>query len=302
MRSILELNEDIYPEVKGSCNIAGTLTAEIARHFSMRSDVAVLTGTGDNPAIAVLTGCLGQGHPVISFGTSGILMLKRTMFEQNKKGKVILFSPNGQDFSYLVQGSLQSNGSAFDWWNRLILGIDDFSQIDTLLQDRTMPNRDLFFFPHLAGEKTIFSDPHIRGAFIGLDTLLTREDMIYAVIEGNCYGFRDLADNMGLDLKNCISIKVVGGGSNSTAQAQILANVLNVTVEQLDDIASPAYGIALLSACCQGSIQRFDQIIQNMNRLKVKNTFLPQAEIVAICNEKYTRYQKIYHSLKAIYK
>jgi xylulokinase len=299
MRDLLELDETVYPEVRGSAIIAGPVTTGIAQRFSMRNDVKVLTGMGDNPATALLTGCLGQGYPVISLGTSGVVMKETTKLVNDAKGKTILFSLDDHYFSYLVQGALQSNGGSFKWWIHSIMGIDDFSAIDSLLQNYPMRKSDLLFFPHLLGEKTLFSDPDIRGAFIGLSTLTTREDMMYAVIEGLCYGYRELMESMRIDLHQCAGLRIVGGGAQNKVQAQILANVLNVVVEQMDGIVSPAFGIALLAAHTCGFIPSFDQIVHDT--IKVKEIIGPQAEMTGICQKKYTHYKKIYPALKTIY-
>ena len=68
----------------------------------------MLTGTGDNPATAISTGCLGRGYPVISLGTSGVFMMPVAELKDNAKGKMILFSFDNKSYSYLVQGAVQS--------------------------------------------------------------------------------------------------------------------------------------------------------------------------------------------------
>lgn len=299
MKDILGLNDDVYPVIRGSAVSPGVVTADVAKVFGFRKDVPVLTGTGDNLATAISSGCLGHGEPVISLGTSGVLMMQREKTCLTAKGKEILFSPDGQRFMCLVQGALQSNGTSYEWWIRSILGIEDFNQVDHMLQQGSLhKNSDLLFFPHLMGEKTLFADPEIRGAFIGLSTLTSREDMIYAVMEGLCYGYRELAEKMGLNLNQCPSIKLVGGGSRSTSWAQILANVLNVKVKQMDGIISPAYGIALLAAYHCGKIDSFDHITDGT--IKVKRNYFPQAEMQPICQRKYEQYLRIYGALKFI--
>jgi xylulokinase len=114
MRSLLGLDPGVYPEVRGSAVTAGALRPEIADRFSMRRDVQVLTGTGDNPATAISTGCLGQGYPVISLGTSGVLMIKASNSRRTPRGRSSFFAGRGA-FTYLMQGALQSNGTSFEW-------------------------------------------------------------------------------------------------------------------------------------------------------------------------------------------
>lgn len=299
MREMIGLDPSVYPDVRGSAVAAGRLLPEIARRFSMREDVEVLTGTGDNPATALSTGCLGQGIPVISLGTSGVLMTRVDHLEPDAKGKSILFSADGTRFSHLVQGALQSNGTSFEWWLQSILGIEDFSQADRMLEERPPKASELLFFPHLTGEKTVFADPDIRGAFLGLSTQTTREDMIYAVLEGLSYGYRQLAEAMRLDLTGCGRIRIVGGGARSSSWAQALANVLNVTVEQMDGIVSPALGIALLAAYARGFIPSLEAIAGGT--IKVKRSFHPEPDEVRRCEEMYPKYLKIFQAMKFIY-
>lgn len=117
----------------------------------MREDVKVIVGTGDNPATTISTGCLGQGVPFISLGTSGILMLQAPHPHREAKEKKILNSLDNRHFQYLVQGALQSNGTAYEWWNRRILQIDDLSQIDDMVGKDRLSDSQLLFFPHLMG-------------------------------------------------------------------------------------------------------------------------------------------------------
>lgn len=50
------------------------MTKQWQEKFHFKQDVKVLTGTGDNPAAAIATGCFAKGYPVLSLGTSGVLM------------------------------------------------------------------------------------------------------------------------------------------------------------------------------------------------------------------------------------
>jgi len=227
------------------------------------------------------------------------LMMQALQLKSDTKGKKVLVSLDDEDFFYLVQGTIQSNGSVYEWWNHDIMGTEDFSQIDTLLRGYVAPDNDLLFFPHLAGEKTIFSDPDIRGALLGLCLSTTKNDMIYAVMEGICYGFRELAEEMGLDLANCERIRLVGGASRGAVWAQIMANVLNVTIEQMSNTSGAGYGIALLAAYKCGFISSDEEMVDGSNA--VERVFLPKSEAVLICERKYHQYRKIYYALKSVY-
>jgi len=299
IRELLQLDPSVYPEVRGSACIAGPICPEIASRFSLRKDIQVIVGTGDNPAAAISVGCIGRGNPFISLGTSGVLMMQAHKLNENMKGKRVLVSLDEENFFYLVQGTLKTNGSVFEWWNHDILKIKNLSQIDHKLSGYQEPDSDLLFFPHFDGEKTVYSDPDIRGAFLGLSVSTTQNDMIYAVMEGLSYGFRELAENMSLDIAGCGSIRLVGGGSRSSVWAQILANALNVNIEKMSDTNSAGYGIALLVAYKCGFIGSLEEMVDGSTA--VKRVFLPQNDAVHTCERKYQNYMRIYSALKSVY-
>lgn len=299
MGKLLEIDEAVYPLVRGSGEIAGIILPEVAARFGLRADVKVLTGTGDNPAAILSTGCLEPEHPVISLGTSGVLVFSKTDFQEKSKGKIILFSLDGQQFVYLVQGAVQSNGKTYSWWFRNILGIQEHAEMENLLSNYNPLGNELLFFPHMSGEKTLYANPALRGAFFGLSTSSTKEDMAYAVIEGLCYGYRDLAEKMGLNLQTCKGIKIVGGGSRNSVWAQIMANVLNTPIEQMEGETGAGYGMALLAAHHSGAGHSLDHL--STSNAFVKQVFYPNPQIVPHCERKYENYLRIYPALRGIF-
>lgn len=300
MRELIGLPREAYPMVRGAALPAGTLTEEMARRFSLSPDTEVLVGTGDNPATAVSTGCLGCGYPVISLGTSGVLMMPVEKPQDQDCGKVILFSFDDKAYSYLVQGAVQSNGNAFAWAVRMLCGGEDFSGVDRMVDISRAGENEILFYPHLMGEKTLYADPTLRGAFIGLGGETERGDLLYAVMEGLCFAFRELAEKMKLPLKRYSSVKVVGGGARSGIWMQTMANVLNIRVEKMDGMIGSAFGIALLAAwrCGNGDPVDADRIAEKS--VKVDRVFEPQEEMAAVCEEKYWKYLRIHRALKYI--
>jgi xylulokinase len=123
--------------------------------------------------------------------------------------------------------------------------------------------------------------------------------MIYAVLEGLSYGYRQLAEAMRLDLTRCDRIRIVGGGAHSSSWAQALATVLNVPVEQMDGIVSPALGIALLAAYARAFIPSLEAIASGT--IKVKRSFHPETDKVRHCEEMYSKYVRIFQAMKFIY-
>ena len=298
MRNLIGLDQSCYPELRGSAECAGKIFPGIAEELGISEEVEVIVGTGDNPATAISTGCLGLGYPVVSLGTSGVFMMPIDKPESQTKGKKILFSFDDKKFQYLVQGVVQCNGNTFDWWNKNIMELKHFQELTTSIDVNSNARNELIFYPHLDGDKTIYADPELRGAFIGLNLTTSQENLFYAVIEGLCFGFRELAEKMCLPLEKYGTVKVVGGGAKSPVWLQTMANVLNIAVEKMEGMIGPAFGIALLAAYKGGSITSLEQISEG--NVKIECRYEPNEEAFKACQKKYQEYLRIRSGLQYI--
>ena len=298
MQKLIGLSDSVYPPVRGSREIVGTLRAELQSEFGLPANVRIIAGTGDNPAAAVATGCLRYRYPVLSMGTSGILVLTRDEMPKNSKGKGILFSLDGRQIHNLVQGAVQSAGGSFGWYVKKILQMDDFDDLTKNVDRSTLGEGELLFYPHLTGDKTIYADPSVRGAFIGLNPNHTREDLAVAVMEGVCFAVKQLSQAMRLSQEEMTSLKVTGGGANSYIWMQILADVLDTEIEQLDSGEGASYGVAIMArdAVCMNELADGIQ-----NEVKIKNRISPRTRQADLYFYKYNQYLKIYDALKTIY-
>lgn len=293
MQEILGLNDGVYPPLMGSETIVGNLRTEIAERYGLSPEVYVIAGTGDNPAAGVATGAVDEDFPLLSLGTSGVLMVRRDTPSEDIKGKTILFSGDGVKMNYLVQGVVQSAGSSYHWLVKSILAAADYD--GGLGKDFTPKHNDLLCYPHLVGDKTIHKDPSLRGAILGAGTDTTREDMIVAVMEGIAFGVRELTEVMAVPPG--MPLKVTGGGAKNPLWMQILADVLNRRIEQLAGDEGAGYGVALLTLNADPGTMTAPL----KREPKIKNTYLPRGEEVHYYADKYRKYKKIYRALKSVY-
>ena len=316
MREFLGLAKEVYPPIKGSCTAVGNVDPGIAHRFGFAEDVFVIAGTGDNLASAISTGCMQGGYPVISLGTSGVLMVPVTRAGELKKGKTMLYSPDGKTFSYLVQGVVQSAGESVSWLVHKTLGREDPESLEKEADIERILGSELLFYPHLSGEKTLFADPTIRGALIGLRADMTDVDLYGAVLEGISFAFRELAEKMGLDLSVHNRIKAVGGGSVSDLWLQILADVLGVTIERVGKTVGACVGAACMAAetavSGSGSAQapeaadhgkrnpEMEKAAAQTGETGIDRAFDPVPGHRALCDAKYRRYLRIRQAVKLI--
>lgn len=108
---------------------------------------------------------------------------------------------------------------------------------------------DPIFIPYLAGERTPFMDPTLRGAWRGLSLSTDRPAMLRSVLEGVAQavalGVRAVVDS-GAPLPEVVPL--VGGGTYNPDFRQLLADATGVSLAAMDAPDAAVVGAALLGA------------------------------------------------------
>lgn len=104
----------------------------------------------------------------------------------------------------------------------------------------------LFFHPYLNGERSPYWDPLLRADFVGAGFNHGAGHFVRALYEGVAYSLRDCLEVMKSKDLGFTTARLTGGGARSALWRQIVADVLNITVE-LPAVADASFGAALLA-------------------------------------------------------
>src|SRR4030095_227640 len=96
-------------------------------------------------------------------------------------------------------------------WMRKLFGEADVGEM--VRKALNTPPSNLLYLPYLNGERSPFSDPFARGAFIGLQAHHTQNELCRAVLEGVAFAYRHALDILVTDLVE--GLNLTGGGSHS---------------------------------------------------------------------------------------
>ena len=112
------------------------------------------------------------------------------------------------------------------------------------------------FTPWLAGERSPVDNRLARGGWHNLSLTSSRADLVRAVLEGVAYNSRWLHEAVEHFCRRRLDrIRMVGGGASSALWCQIHADVLDRTVEQVEDpLHANLRGAGLLAAMALGSV------------------------------------------------
>ena len=186
---------------------------------------------------------------------------------------------------WICSGVLQASGRSLSWWSEII-----GSSVEELTGevDLAAPS-GVVFAPYLSGERTPHLDARVRGAFVMLSANTSRAAMTQAVLEGVVFSLRDAAEVFyGMNIQP-ERFTVTGGGVQSNALCQILANTLGFPIFRIRaDIT--VRGAAILAACSCGQFTDWQDAVQNWS---------PEGELFQPRNtdsyeEAFRRFQALY--------
>jgi xylulokinase len=277
------------PLVAGGTQI-GTIHEQGAAAFGVRTGTPVYLGPGDAGAATLGAGGGAPGQPYAYIGTSGWVAFTSEQrgdptngvfnLAHPSRGKVICIAP------------LLTAGGNLDWVKGLFSADSHAAMIDAATE--AAPT-NLLYLPYLNGERSPFSDPFARGAFIGLNSAHTQHDLTRAVLEGVAFAYRHALDSL-------ISIPVnrlilTGGGTRSMAWNQLLADIIGVEIALADDAGNVGLRGALLAA----QVGRGERTGYGLDFLPVSATLQPATANAALYARKYGWFREAYPALKGLF-
>ena len=295
MLEICGIKETQLPKLYESYEVVGTLRKEIAEKLMMPGSVKIIAGAGDNAAAAVGTGTVGDGMCNISLGTSGTIFISSNTFGVDEHNALHSFAH--ADGHYHLMGCMLSAAACNKWWSEEILKTKDYQKEQEGITK--LGENSVFYLPYLMGERSPHNNPNARAMFIGMSMGTTREEMTQAVLEGVAFGLRDsleVARSLGIKIERT---KICGGGAKSSLWKKIIANVMNLKVDVLENEEGPAMGGAILAAVGCGEYSSVESAAKQL--VNVIDTIEPEEELVAKYEEKYQKFKKIYPAVKDLF-
>ncbi len=295
MLEICGITEQMLPKLYESYEVVGTLKESVADDLGLPRQVKVIAGAGDNAAAAVGTGTVGEGRCNISLGTSGTIFISSHTFGVDSHNALHSFCH--ADGYYHLMGCMLSAASCNKWWNETILRTDDFAAEQAGITK--LGENPVIFLPYLMGERSPHNNPKARGMFIGMSMDTTREDMTQAVLEGVAFGLRDsleVARSLGIDVRRT---RICGGGAKSPLWRRMIASIMNLKVEMIENEEGPALGGAILAAVGCGEYPDVETAAARL--VHVADTIEPEPELVEKYEERYRRFHALYPAVKDLF-
>jgi xylulokinase len=288
----------IVPDVGGSAEILGRVSASAAAATGLRVGTPVVGGGADNACGAAGVGVVAPGEAVASWGTSGTVLAPMSEPRLDPTLRAHTFCHVVPGVWYLM-GVVLSAGGAFAWYrDQFARDLTNIDEANERLNDEAMaiaPGADgVTFLPYLQGERTPHRDASARGAILGLSLAHTRAHVSRAVVEGICFALRDsvtILQELGVDTSRML---LTGGGARVRFLRRLQAEVFGLPVCTVSREEGPAYGAALLAAVGAGAFRDLSAAVAaTLTRGPLEH---PAADAHAAYEEPYRRFRESFHA------
>jgi xylulokinase len=288
----VDLPMSLLPDVGGSSDVLGRVTAEAAAQCGLIAGTPVVGGGADNACGAAGVGVVAPGEAVLSWGTSGTLLAPTLEPVVDPGLRAHTFCHVAPGLWY-VMGVVLSAGGAFAWYRAQLAREPEGDERLTAEAAEVPAGADgVTFLPYLQGERTPHRDAAIRGAFVGLSLAHTRAHLTRAVLEGVAFALRDsLTILQTLGLVPAV-LMLTGGGARNPFICRLLADVFGLPVTTVNREGGPAYGAALLAAVGAGAFP-------NLGAAAAYT--LTRAPLVRPDAQAQAEYQRLYAHFRACY-
>ncbi len=278
------------PFLPGGTRVA-ELTQDAATALGLRPGLPVHSGPGDAGATTLGVGSGEIGAAYAYLGTSGWIAFTTAHRALPGRGVITLAHPDPA--LYIQVAPLLTAGGNLEWVRNLF-DTDDYDSL--ISRALATPPPKPVYLPYLRGERSPFSDPLARGAFVGLDMGCSKCDLYRAVLEGVVFAYRHALDALVLDSTK--SLVLTGGGARSRQWSQLFADILGVPV-----VVSPDGGnVGVRGAVLAAQVVNGEQPSYAPEGLVPSDVALkPDTRHSSHYNRQYALFRDLYPALKDVF-
>ncbi len=298
-----------FPELVPCTAVIGELKREVAAALGLGDGVKVVAGAIDTTSAAIGSGAVGDYEAHLYIGTSSWIAA-HVPFKKTDLASSIASVPCAIPGKYLMIVMQTTAGGNLSYLRDKILYHQDellreeqapdvYKIMDRIAARVPAGSHGLIYMPWLFGERSPVEDRFARAALFNISLENTREDIIRAFLEGVALNTRWMlapaAKFLGRPLT---TLNLVGGGAKSEVWCQIFADVMNLSIRQVQDpIQVNARGAAFIAGVGLGYITFAD-----VPRLvEFQATYTPGAHR-AVYDKTFREFVNFYKQNQGIYR
>jgi xylulokinase len=297
-KSILDaagMDDCCFAPVAESFTPLGELSAEVAAELGLSSRPLVVVAGFDQACAALGAGVTHEGLGFVGSGSVEALAAVTAWNPQSGLLRSGEFStgPAIPGERFLTVGTNFGAGNLIAWLARLLMGARSRPGRYATLLPKQRPERgtDVMVIPHVNGAFSPHRDPSRHAAIVGVTGATSRDDIVWAAMEGIAFQLRSMARSMEAAGFNLTRVRNSGGGAESELSAQLRADILGRPVETLTVADTAPLGAAIAAAIGSGTFWDADSAASEM--VHVHRVFEPDEHRARDYDQRYDRYTRL---------
>ena len=298
----LEIDGDKLPDIRGSAEVIGHVSAEAAKQTGLTAGTPVVAGGGDMLCTLLAAGITKPGRASDLTGTSSIL----SVFTETPVFDERLMNLHHVMPGWIPFGITDSGGVCLKWFR------DSFCQEEVaqakaqnkaaydLLTDLAAAiepgSEGLLFFPYLLGERTL-GTTYARGVFFGLTPRVGKGAMVRAIMEGVTFELKrtlDIVEEAGHAIE---AVYHSGGGAYSDLWSQIKADIYRKPVYTFETSKGGLLGAAILAGVGAGVYP--DEAAGVEQCLRIDKQFTPNLQLTERYNYLFNIFKDVHDRMQS---
>lgn len=219
------IDMSMLPQLHKPQDRVGAVLESAAETTGFTTGTPVYTGIGDAGATTLASGVKHPGQYNINIGTSGWIATVSPEPFTDKPGAANLAFGVEEGF---VNAVPFLNAGDVHKWVTGVFADGDYAEAHRLIEASKPGSNGVLCLPYLVGERFPVMNPNIRGAYVGLTPNTTEADLVRAALEGVAFSIRQGMESFDAEPT---AISLIGGGAREAAWCQILADVLEHSIE-----------------------------------------------------------------------
>lgn len=275
--------------------MAGGLLERVADAVGLPAGLPVVAGGSDGGLANVGAGAVRPGQVVVTVGTSGAVrrVVERPLLDDAARTWCYVLAAE----RWFAGGAINNGGLALEWMReRFYPDLPETAAYQQLMADAaTTPlgADGVLLLPYFTGERSPHWDAEASATLHGLKMNHTRAHIARAVLEGVAFCLADVWQALH-DSREMTSlaeaVRLTGGITRSRLWAQIVADVLGVTLAVHDVADASAVGAAMLAYWGTGRIDALEEMAPDFS----------SATLVEPHAARHTQYARIHDRFQAL--
>lgn len=292
---ILEIPEEMMPEIKKPWDIIGHLSEKYAEETGLPEGIPICAGAGDTMQSMIGCGVTGVNKAADVAGTCAMFCIATDGIkpELSKAENNLVFNSGTLENTYFYWGFIRTGGLALRWYKDNVCGKsedgDYFDQLNQQAENVPPGSNGVLFLPYLTGG--FGENTQASACFLNMSMDTDQGVLWRAVLEAIGYDYMGVTDIYKKAGANLDVITVTEGGSKSRIWNQMKADMMDCQVVTLKTAEGAVLTDAATAAYAVGDIKDLKAVFEK--NLEIKEVYKPDPE-----NTSY--YRKVYQLQKEL--